>query len=170
MNAIVDYMHGFDPSKKVLLLIGRDLPEAHHVLDQRTGPPRSTFAQRSPLGWPIIDYVCLSGHHLPSTHNVNKTFMWDNGRPTTLEPCQQVVSIDDSAVSVFKTQVTKSDIVQTTPDDNKPGLSIEDREFLNIMNNKFRLNSEGKWIAPLPFQTGKDLIPDNYELALHRAP
>ena len=64
MSDIADYLHPVDPSLKVLFLIGRDIPEAHHVIEQRIGPPRSPFAQRSPLGWTIIGDVCLSGYRI----------------------------------------------------------------------------------------------------------
>ncbi|XP_071152766.1 uncharacterized protein [Mytilus edulis] len=39
---------------QILLLIGRDLIEAHHVLEQRLGPSRTPFAQKLRLGWVII--------------------------------------------------------------------------------------------------------------------
>jgi hypothetical protein len=48
------------PDLPVGILIGRDLPEAHHVLDQIIGPPMTPFAQRLPLGWVIIGDVCLN--------------------------------------------------------------------------------------------------------------
>ena len=49
MSDIADYLHPVDPSLKVLFLIERDISEAHHVIKQRIGPPRSPYAQRSPL-------------------------------------------------------------------------------------------------------------------------
>lgn len=42
-------LHPLDPSMEILLLIGRYLPEAHHVIDQRLGPSRFPFAEQSPL-------------------------------------------------------------------------------------------------------------------------
>ena len=168
MNDIVDEIRDIDPSMNVLLLIGRDLPDAHHVLDQRTGPARSPFAQRSPLGWTIIGDVCLSGQHIPSTYDVNKTFVSKNGRPSSLKPCQQVVSIENNSVSTFKT-VFSSNIFVTTPEDNKRGLSVEDREFMHVIDKNFHINSEGKWMAPLTFRPSKEPLPDNYPLALRRA-
>ncbi|XP_061170284.1 uncharacterized protein LOC133179579 [Saccostrea echinata] len=150
----------------------RDLPEAHHVIEQRIGPPRSPFAQRSPLGWTIIGKVCLSGQHRPSSVATYRTCITRNGRPTGLEPCEQVVCIRKA--SVFKkkkhnpTQTTLN-VFETTTRDNKPGLSIEDRQFSNIMDSEFQISEEGKWIAPLPFREPHDHMPDNYKLALHRA-
>ena len=93
MSDIADYLHPVDPSLKILLLIGRDLPEVHHVIEQRIGPPRSPFAQRSPLGSTIIGDVCLSGQHLPFSFSNNKTFINNSGRPSVLEPCEQMVNI-----------------------------------------------------------------------------
>lgn len=82
---IAESFYELDSSAKILLLIGRDLPKAHHSLDQRTGPLGAPFAQRSPLGWTIIGNVCLSGHHIPTTRCCSsKTFINENGRPSTL--------------------------------------------------------------------------------------
>nr|XP_027232691.1 uncharacterized protein LOC113824143 [Penaeus vannamei] len=58
-----------DDQAQIQLLIGRDLPEAHHVLDQVTGPPGTPFAQKMKLGWVIVGEVCLGKHH--ATKNVN---------------------------------------------------------------------------------------------------
>lgn len=43
-----------DENAGILLLIGRDLPEAHHVHDQNVGPTGSPYGQRLSLGWVII--------------------------------------------------------------------------------------------------------------------
>nr|XP_034311144.1 uncharacterized protein LOC117684166 [Crassostrea gigas] len=170
MRDIAKHLHVLDSSVKILLLIGRDLPEAHHSIDQRIGPLNTPFAQRSRLGWTIIGDVCLSGQHIPSSrHSSHKTFVSENGRPTALEPCDQTVNIRNNFVNTYKTKVTKLNIFETTSDDNKPGLSIEDRKFLNIMDKEFHMNSEGKWTAPLPFRSPREPIPDNYQMALRRA-
>lgn len=47
-----------DPDYDILLLIVRDKPEAHRVLEQCTRPRGSPFAQRLHLGWIIIGEVC----------------------------------------------------------------------------------------------------------------
>lgn len=44
MQDIARDLHPLDPSMEILLLIGPDLPVAHHVIDQRLGPYRFTFA------------------------------------------------------------------------------------------------------------------------------
>jgi hypothetical protein len=40
-------------------LIGRDIPEIHHVHEQILGDKGKPFAQKLPLGWVIIGEVCL---------------------------------------------------------------------------------------------------------------
>ena len=40
-----------DDSCQILFLIGRDLPVAHHVLDQKVGSNRDPYAQQLKLGW-----------------------------------------------------------------------------------------------------------------------
>jgi hypothetical protein len=41
-----------------MLLIGRDLIDAHHVENQITGPQGAPFAQKLSLGWVIVGQVC----------------------------------------------------------------------------------------------------------------
>lgn len=43
-----------DPQGDILLLLGRDVIQAHKALDQRNGPPNAPFAQKLPLGWVIV--------------------------------------------------------------------------------------------------------------------
>ena len=53
-----------DEKCKILLLIGRDLIEAHHVLDQRLGPPKAPFAQKLNLGWIIVGEIRSDKQHV----------------------------------------------------------------------------------------------------------
>ena len=46
-------------SADVMLLIGRDLPSAHHVIDQRIGDENAPYAQMLNLGWVVVREVCL---------------------------------------------------------------------------------------------------------------
>ena len=67
---IVQYIPSIDPAADILLLIGRDLIEAHHVLDQKIGPRNSPYAQKLSLGWVIIGETCLGKMHRPDAINV----------------------------------------------------------------------------------------------------
>jgi hypothetical protein len=53
------YLPALEPSNKLELLIGRDIPEIHHVHEQILGDKGKPFAQKLPLGWVIIGKVRL---------------------------------------------------------------------------------------------------------------
>ncbi|XP_052680203.1 uncharacterized protein LOC128160966 [Crassostrea angulata] len=109
--------------KAEVILIGRDVPSAHHVLEQKIDKLNLPFAQRLPLGWAVIGECCL-------------------GR--------------------------LSQIFERTKDDNIPGMSIEDREFLEIMKKKCHKDEKGHWSAPSPFKLNRNRLPNNREQALKR--
>ena len=45
-----------------------------------------------------------------------------------------------------------------TKDDNRPGMSAEDRKFINIMNSSLARNESGSWEAALP-------VPEEFNVA-----
>ncbi|XP_070198818.1 uncharacterized protein [Littorina saxatilis] len=114
------------------ILIGRDLPEAHHVLDQIIGPPSSPFALRLRLGWVIIGDVCLQ--HKSTSVNTKKTSV-DQGHDSVFEPCRnhiKLCEVDEIAPDLFK----------RTSEDETVAMSIEDKRFLSVMDNHFQKNSQ----------------------------
>ncbi|XP_062581093.1 uncharacterized protein LOC134242906 [Saccostrea cucullata] len=137
------------------LLIGRDLTSAHIVYEQIVGEEDEPFAQRLSLGWVIVGQVCLGGAHLPEVRTF-KTFALRNGRPSTFEPCNNELLVNDR-------------LFQKTEHDEKIGLSIEDREFLKLMDTSFERDDSGHWVAPLPFKQNRPRLPDNKPQALQRA-
>ena len=149
-----------DNSAEISLLIGRDMTQAHHVLSQRIGAPQEPFAQRLLLGWTIIGEVCLGKSHIPKTLNVRKTVIHD-GRQSLFEPCDSQLTVKEKSF--------RQDIFATTPYDETPGLSTDDRAFLDIMSKELHIGSDGKWTAPLPFRSGRPTLPGNRSQAYRRA-
>lgn len=141
---------------EIELLIGRDVVTAHHVLDQRLGEGDLPIGQRLPLGWVIIGQVCMTNLHHTNVINVNKTFVLQNGRPSLFKPCDS------------KFQITDNTFVKTEHDE-KTGLSIEDKAFLQLMENGFKKEGDGHWSAPLPFRQSRPVLPNNKAQALKRA-
>nr|XP_027232689.1 uncharacterized protein LOC113824141 [Penaeus vannamei] len=88
-----------DDQAQIQLLIGRDLPEAHHVLDQVTGPPGTPFAQKMKLGWVIVGEVCLGKHHATKNVNVRKIYVNPDGRPSVLKPCPSCICVRRHRIS-----------------------------------------------------------------------
>ena len=157
LNDLATCIPEVDDSAEIEILIGRDLISAHYVLDQRIGGDSLPFGQKLPLGWVIIGDVCLGRSHLPEIISVSKTSVLADGRPTHLELCESDLLIN-----------TTDAIFQHTRGDKKPGLSVEDQQFLDIMETDFQKAHTGQWQAPLPFRKDRPLLPDNKPLALRR--
>ena len=87
LNDICGFIPSLDETASTLLLIGRDLPETYHVLDQRIGHRKSPYAQKLPLGWVIVGEACLGKVHAPEVVNVNKTFVSGTGRESIFKTC-----------------------------------------------------------------------------------
>ncbi|XP_071492621.1 uncharacterized protein [Diadema antillarum] len=145
-----------DHNCSATLLIGRDVVEAHHVLDQKIGPSDSPFAQKLCLGWVIIGDVCLRGVHRSAGQTVRisplRTQILSTGRPTCLEPCPNEFRLKH----LFDNE------------DDSISLSIEEQQFVRLMVEKGGLKN-GKWTAPLPFKERRDRLPNNRSQALKRA-
>lgn len=164
MKDLVSEIPQIDINIKTLLLIGRDLVEAHHVYDQRIGPRHSPFAQKLALGWVIVGEVCLGNFHKSKYVNVNKTYLLSDGRTSLFTPCYSSYNVKHP-IKEFE----QDSVFQLTKEDNKPGLSIDDRKFINIMNNEFYKNRFDKWTAPLPFRPDKPKLPNNRSAVQRRA-
>lgn len=61
-----------DQNVEILLLIGRDVIDAHHVIEQVTDSPGAPFAQRLDLGWVVVGKLCLDSVHSQRVVDVNK--------------------------------------------------------------------------------------------------
>lgn len=161
LHKVLNNIPPIDPKANIALLIGRDLPQAHHILEQVIGPPTAPFAQLLPLGWVIIGDVCLNKKHAPSVVRVNKTQVRETTKGTIFDPCPnalEIREIDSLGARVF----------EKTKDDEKVGMSVEDKKFMNIMDEHCKKNTEGHWSAPLPLKT-EHLGADNREQALSHA-
>jgi hypothetical protein len=82
-----------------------------------------------------------------------------NGRPSLLQSCNYNFKIQEEAESLFK----------RTRDDDTPGLSQNDKEFLSLMDQEFVKTESGNWSAPLPFKKDRPRLPNNYNYARQRA-
>ena len=169
LGKIASEIPQIDPEAEILLLIGRDLIKAHHVHDQIIGPRQTPYAQKLSLGWTIIGETCLGGAHRPDANNIVDTCninVWHktrvNHRASLLLPCPNTYEI---TVNEFKMD---RDVFIKTCNDDKPGLSVEDREFLKVMDAGMEQDAKGNWIAPLPFKD-RGSLPNNLKQAEKRA-
>lgn len=137
-------------------LIGGDLIDALVVHDQTKRSRGMPFVQKLPLGWVIIGPVLLDSLHIPEKINVNKTHILQNGRPSLLQPCDNIIQINDH-------------IFTKTEHDERIALTIEDEKFMELMDKDFKKNADGQWEASLPFRTRSPPSPNNKQQAINRA-
>jgi len=165
-----------DRETDILLLVGRDLLEAHHVLEQRIGPPHTPYAQRLNLGWVVVGDVCLGPKHVTDSVKSYKTYIHAGGRPSIMKPCpntlnvRELLSIQNKIDNFdFSDTILGNGVFDRTEFDDKPGRSVEDKIFLDIMNKEFKKDETGNWCAPLLFKPSREQLPNNFLLCLRRA-
>ncbi|XP_062596368.1 uncharacterized protein LOC134257792 [Saccostrea cucullata] len=163
---IAGYLQPLDAECHILLLIGRDLIEAHHVLHQIFGPPKAPYAQQLKLGWVVIGETCLNMQHTSHDLSVKKTYLLPTGQPSTLKPCSNKFEVREL---VSQSLSDESQLFIRTKDDDEQGMSIEDKMFLQQMDSEFIRDSSGSWVAPLPFRENRQRLPNNKEQAVQRA-
>ena len=169
LSGIAHEIPPLDEEAEILLLIGRDLIDVHHVHDQRIGRRNTPYAQKLGLGWVIIGETCLDNIHRSNYVNVKKTYLLQDGRTSVFNPCENSFKIlEKTDISNSHNMNMYSNVFEQTPDDDKPGLSIDDKEFLAIMKNGFVKDDTGFWKAPLPFRSDRQKLPNNRACAERR--
>ncbi|XP_056020363.1 uncharacterized protein LOC125680242 [Ostrea edulis] len=168
LSEIASELHPLDIDMEILLLIGRDLGDAHHIIEQRIGPSQSPYAQKLGLGWVVIGEVCLGRTHRPEIVIANKVTILPNGRTTVCDPCTSNIAVKEIPC-IPETDLIGDSVFHTTEYDDQPGLSIDDRLFLSMMDRELYRNDSGQWVAPLPFKEPRRRLPDNRQLAVKRA-
>lgn len=76
-----------DTDADILLLLGRDIIQAHKVKEQINGPVNAPFAQRLELGWVIVGDVCLGGAHKPTAVSTFRSHALENGCQSLFSHC-----------------------------------------------------------------------------------
>lgn len=135
--------------------------------------------QKLKLGWVIVGEVCLGRTNRPDVVVANKVAVMYDGRSTLSTPCPNNIIVKEllpkqiQGDAIFKHPQRNGPIgqhiFQTSHDDDKPGLSVEDKEFLAIMDKEFCRDNSGQWVAPLPFREPRRKLPNNRQQALRRA-
>ena len=185
LKHIADKIPPLDLDAKILLLLGRDILRVHEVREQINGPGDAPFAQRLDLGWVVVGDVCLGGAHRPLKVRNFKTTILENGRASHLQPCNNTIRVKEVFDQAPKHQLHSAPITacgsvkptedclgQTvfarTPDDHRLAPSIEDLEFLRIMEAECYQDSSKSWVAPLPFRSPRRRLPNNRKQAFDR--
>lgn len=122
-----------------------------------------------PLGWAIIGDCCLGKFPRPSVIVANKTHILASGQGTTFSTCPTHLKVTETLYNP-NVEVTHSQdtIFLRTSEDDQPGLLVEDREFLQIMDKHCYRDEDGHWTAPLPFRKNRSSLPNNRNQAVRR--
>lgn len=95
--------------------------------------------------------------------------MLENGCPSLLSPCLKHLKVKEKfGTTVLDDCSLGSSIFERTKDDDKVGLSIEDKLFLELMGKEMFMDNTNSWVAPLPFRSPRQRLPNNREQALSR--
>ncbi|XP_067279206.1 uncharacterized protein [Pseudorasbora parva] len=186
LQPVADKIPAVDPNAPILLLLGRDMLRVHKVREQINGPHNAPFAQRLDLGWVIVGEVCLGTVHKSPVLSVFKANVLLNGRASIFTPCPNNIQVkenfsstplhqslhnsscmEDTSPSV-STDSLGSSVFQGSKDDDKPTLSVEDKQFLNIMHQSVYRDEGNSFVAPLPFRSPRRHLPSNKEQAKKR--
>ena len=158
LSDLAEHIPPLVPEAEILLIIGRDVPSAHCIFDQRIGPANTPIAQKTSLGWAVIGEVCLNGAYMPPVLSSFKTSLVHDRRPSIVTPCNNQIHISEIDDDIFK----------VTKDDDKAALSVEDKKFLDVMNTEFQKDQSGHWVAPLPFRPNVVVTSNNRDFVWHR--
>ncbi|XP_051239353.1 uncharacterized protein LOC127353832 [Dicentrarchus labrax] len=171
-----------DPQAEILILLGRDILSVHKVREQRNGLHNEPYAQRLDLGWVIVGEVCLGASHKTFQTTVYKTNILHNGRASLLGPCNNNIRVKErfschtpslnlqSSVSNLarETDDLGCQVFQRTEHDDNLDLSIEDRIFLETLDQQTYKDEANTWVAPLPFRSPRNRLPNNRLQAVKR--
>lgn len=164
LKEIADELPPFNHHAKVHLLIGRDAPELLKVRAFKNGPRGAPWAQRLDLGWTISGQVCLNRIGKPFHVSTKCTSVSNNPNDMNskmqVSPCPNHFTVKES-LGGTTTKIIEGNVYHTTPLDNEVDMSVEDRKFLEIMENSIHKNNEGNWEMPLPFRSKDVKLPNN---------
>ena len=154
LSDIADENPHLDDQVQVQLLIGRDAPELLKVRAFKSGPKGAPWAQKLVLGWTISGQI-LDFTDGPIHVRARRTFVvtYAHLKMNTEEgfeivQCPNKLVLRESIEGYNKDTSPNGDVYGETGRDNDVTLSIEDRRFIDIMEN-----AQGNWEMPLPFRS-----------------
>lgn len=162
LKSLASEIPPLDNNAQILLLLGRDILRVHKVRQQINGPGDTPFAQKVDLGWVLVGDVCLGKVHKPIVHSY-KTNILGDGRPSLFRPCMSHIHLKQTVNSSRVKGLSQSchnaivdngslglTVFTRTVDDDKRAFSIEDEQFLQIMDKEVFQDESNSWVAPFP--------------------
>ena len=167
LSSIADEIPPLDSQVEVQLLIGRDEPKLLKVRAFKNGPKGTPWAQKLVLGWTVLGQACLDLTDGPihvrarRTRDVHGACAEGNTEAEfEIIRCPSKFELKEIYDEHSEVTSTREDVNRTTGGDNDVGLSIEDRRFIEIMENSIHKNAQGNWEMPLPFRSRNASMPN----------
>ena len=147
---LAKYSHRFPDSVEnleVLLLLGADCEE---LMQSRSLGRAAPYIHETPLGFAVVGPVCLGSH---SPKGLHRTLC------TTVNSCSSSVNLYRKFIPNYSRKILESPF-ELRDDDDIPGMSQENVNFMDIISNGITVNSKGNLEMPLPLKPTARL-PDN---------
>ena len=149
ISHLADKFLDLDPNAQVGLLLGRD---SGNALFSEILNDKAPFVHHTALGFAVVGSIC---------HRDKKAYS------TQCKTLRTLVSHDHFSAKVALPKIPDS-IFTLYNDDEMPGLSVEDKKFISIVDNNVIKNDAGNLQIPLPFKDQNVSFPDNQESVYRR--
>lgn len=149
---LASHFNDIDKEAEVLLLIGRDCGEAMLCESYSKKEP---YVYKTPLGWTLVGETCVSDKTGPINRALHTSVCTTDHIKLQLKlPSKNPLCNTD-------------DPFEMRNDDDEPGLSVEDKIFIEIMSSEVTINKSGSIQLPIPFRETSPL-PNNKNAVYHR--
>ncbi|KAK7891906.1 hypothetical protein WMY93_023869 [Mugilogobius chulae] len=154
------------------------LIECNEILNDRSEIPTPDAARCQPHLRKIAEYIpeldpnaeilILLGRDVLRVHKHYRTNVLENGRPSICTPCNNSIKLIEnlgqggeqkSKPCKASLEALGQNIFNETSSDNKPGPSMEDTLFLELMDKEMFRDESNHWVAPLPFRPHANCSP-----------
>ncbi|TRY79657.1 hypothetical protein TCAL_13940, partial [Tigriopus californicus] len=161
--------HNLDTKAEVLILLGRN---GGDLLRSTQYGDKAPLAYDTALGWALVGSIC--SRTLRKDQYVDRALRTALSQDHWRSPVSTFPggSGDESGVwdvQAKDNRVIMSNVFRRFPDDEEPGLSLEDKRFLEIAEASLHVNNDGFLTIKLPFKIEEPRLPNNREPVLRRS-
>ena len=138
LSDIAEEIPPIDPSAEILLIIGRDVPAAHYVYEQRIGSPDAPFALKTTLGWSLIGDL-RNDEEIQTPIVVTKTSVVLGDDIFLSKPCSHQVCMEENGSSIHAKETSPPKYVNAVTCDKVTFCNhlIDRSSLLSVKYNDF---------------------------------
>ncbi|XP_068221310.1 uncharacterized protein [Palaemon carinicauda] len=152
----------YNPDIEIGLLIGINCIKAVKPLEIIPGSGNEPYGQRTALGWGIIGNVNVNENNLESDVVVNRTVVEEIEINSMIS--NNIFTVPTKVKEVYEPhhvrEMFESDFISNVSDD-EVALSVEERQFIEIVSNGIKIIDGKQLKIPLPLKGDGIQFPDN---------